>query len=99
MKSFKKWLETVDPNDEERDLYNLARERLDFNKLNRRAVKITHPSDESDPTERSVEDNPHEWSFSCVTPYNPAWNHWAVKPAAEKYVAKTDWLNGRQLWL
>ena len=102
MKTFKKWLETFDfnneddPNNEERNLYNLPRKKLDFNKLNRKAFKITHPPDESDPTGKTTEYNSHDWSFSCVTPFNSCWNHWSIKPAAEKYVAKTDWLNGKQ---
>ena len=96
MKSFKKWLESQDPNEMERGTYSLQRERLDFNKLNRRAVKITHPgAGTADETEVEYDEN--EWSFSVVTPVNrSAWQHWQIKPISEKYVAKTDWLNGRQ---
>ena len=77
-----------DPNRLERNTYALHRERLEFDKLNRTAVRITHP-----PGER----NDHDWSFSCVTPFNvDAWNSWPTKTSAEKYVAATDWLNGTQ---
>lgn len=96
MRTFKNWLENQDPDGLARGTYALKRERLDFSKLNNRAVKITHPgAGTADPTE--VEYNDDEWSFSVVTPYNRvAWDSWNIKPIAEKYVAQTDFLNGKQ---
>jgi hypothetical protein len=72
--NFEKWLENQNPNELPRETYNLQREWLDFDKLNRRAVKITHPgSGTADPTE--VEHNEHDWSFSVVSPFNAiAWS-------------------------
>lgn len=93
--TFKNWLENENLNAMPRGTYNLRRQRLDFNKLNRKAIKITHPgAGTSKSTE--VEYNNNEWSFSIITPFNSVWQYWEIKPISEKYVLETDWLNGKQ---
>ena len=76
-----------------RNTYNLPRQQLNFKKLNRKALKITHPGTGKN---NQTEHNNHPWSFSIITPTNAAWNHWEIKPESEKYVQETDWLNGKQ---
>jgi hypothetical protein len=72
----------LNPNNIPRGTHNVPREKLDFRKLNRKAVKITHPSG-----------NLEEEGFSVVTPWNrESWN-WPIKPSAEKLVMDKDLLN------
>ena len=85
-----------DPNNMVRNTYDMPREYLDFNKLNRKAVKITQPGAGNIENQNEFIADNHEWSFSVVSPFNKTWNIWPVKPISEKYVAQTDWLNGKQ---
>jgi hypothetical protein len=84
MKKFDEWLENIDPNTMPRNTYNLPRERLDFQKLNRKAVKITYANG-----------NKTDDGFSVVTPLNrDAWN-WEIRPDMEDLVAQKDILNNK----
>lgn len=75
-------LAQMNPNNLPRGTHDVPREKLDFRKLNRKAVKITHPSG-----------NLEEEGFSVVTPWNgDSWN-WPIKPSAEKLVMDKDILN------
>lgn len=75
----------MNPNNLPRNTYDVVREKLDFQKLNHKAVKITYPSGDF-----------LGEGFSVVTPWNgEAWN-WPIKSSAEKYVMETDLLNSTQ---